>query len=353
MDSGDEGPPKASSGAMTDEMASPAPAGTGAARGLALSARVKDMLADYRDELMLLAPAAVYLVVIGALLLRLPGVALALIATVLIALFSRRLSADTMLSLYRAEPIAPSQGAALRAAISAMSQRAGLAHEPALAIVPSLAVGAFSVGGGPRLALLMTEGLLRRHSLREIVARAAHEIAHMRNGDLPILALADILTRVAQLLYYAGVALTGFEVLAWLAGERLAGWLPALGLLAAPMLNSRLQLALPRQREFHADRVAAALLGDARPVAAVVRRWEGDRGNPIDDFRLPVPQRRSPAPSPLRAHPDGADRARRLDALDGSLLGPPLAIVDEPLISLVGFGPIEMRPRNRWPGLWF
>ena len=32
---------------------------------------------------------------------------------------------------------------------------------------------------------------------------------------------------------------------------------------------------------------------------------------------------------------------------------PPLDVAEGPRISLVGVGPIEMRPRYRWPGVWF
>jgi heat shock protein HtpX len=32
---------------------------------------------------------------------------------------------------------------------------------------------------------------------------------------------------------------------------------------------------------------------------------------------------------------------------------PPLDISEGPRISLIGVGPIELRPRYRWPGVWF
>jgi heat shock protein HtpX len=31
----------------------------------------------------------------------------------------------------------------------------------------------------------------------------------------------------------------------------------------------------------------------------------------------------------------------------------PLVIVEQPMMTLVGYGPGDMRPRYRWPGLWF
>lgn len=308
---------------------------------------------EQRDDAALLIPASLYLCVVGALMFDSVGIAIALGITVLLARLGPNISADTMLSLYRAQPIAPRQGAALRSAIALLSERAGLSSQPAIAIIPSMAIGVFSVGRHPRTAILLTEGLLRRFSLREIVAIAAHEIAHIKAGDLPTFSLGDAMTRFAQLLSYAGGILFVIGAAVWLLGETLLNWWPIALLILAPFLNSQLQLSLSRQREYNADRLAATLLGDPTQVVSVALAMEPDFGSPLDDFRLPVPQRRNPIPSPIRAHIAGAERAERLRAAENNPLMQPLTVADEPLVSLVGVGPIEMRPRDRWPGLWF
>ena len=57
------------------------------------------------------------------------------------------------------------------------------------------------------------------------------------------------------------------------------------------------------------------------------------------------------------SHPETEERIRRLAALDAAPEAPvrhaPLVIVEQPSFSLVGYGPGDMRPRYRWPGLWF
>ena len=69
---------------------------------------------------------------------------------------------------------------------------------------------------------------------------------------------------------------------------------------------------------------------------------------------LPVPGRRIPQPSVLRSHPDIEDRiARLLELQRRPQLATPIKVVDEPMFSLVGVGPIELAPRYRWPGVWF
>jgi heat shock protein HtpX len=271
------------------------------------------------DGVALLAPAFAYLGLIGALLLGSAGFLIALIVSAIIGLAGQRVSADFMLSLYGAEPIAPTQGASLRAALATLAQRADIKDQPALAVIPSLTVGAFAVGTHPRTALLVTEGLLRRHALSDVVALLAHEMSHIRNGDLPLFALADTLTRVAQVLAYVGLILVGLEALAWFMGDHWIRWWPIALLLLAPTANSQLQLNLAGPRERDADISAAELLGDPTLLIAVLGKVTPDQGSPLDDVRLPES----------------------------------LVVRDEPMVSLIGYGPIEMRPRNRWPGIWF
>jgi heat shock protein HtpX len=319
---------------MSETTKSSDQANTRAALARPVAARAAALLNSYWAELSLMGPVTIYLCVTLGLLLQTPGIVIALGLALALAYAGPRITADTMLALYRAEPISPGQGVSLRAAIATLSERAGLVQPPALAIVPSTAVAAFSAGASSRTAILMTEGLLRRHPLAQIVAIAAHEIAHIRAGDLRVFALADSVTRLAQALFLTGVLLAVLEAVAWLAGERVFGMLPILALLAAPTLNSQLQLRLPRDRDYQADGLAASLLGGTAPIIETALSMAPEFGSPVDDLRFPVPQRRSPIPSPLQLHP-------------------PLDLRDEPLVSLAGVGPIELRPRNRWPGLWF
>jgi heat shock protein HtpX len=60
-----------------------------------------------------------------------------------------------------------------------------------------------------------------------------------------------------------------------------------------------------------------------------------------------------PQPSLLRTHPPAEERVARLLALDSPPAADPLVIVERPMMSLVGMGPATLRPRYRWPGLWY
>lgn len=261
---------------------------------------------------------------------------------------------EAMMRLYRATRIEPDDSQ-LSSLVDVLAFRAALKRRPDLYVIPSSTLNAFAAGSQEHPAIAVTEGLLRRLSLAETAGVLAHEMAHIRNNDLLVLGLADVMTRLLQLMSYAGLGLALFNALALVRGEDTVPWLAVALLYLAPALSSLLQLALSRTREFEADRQAAMLTGDPVALASALRRIETTTGHFWEDLMLPVPARRVPNPSLLRSHPETEERIRRLSALsEGSETAhAPLVIVEQPMMSLVGYGPGDMRPRYRWPGLWF
>ena len=189
--------------------------------------------------------------------------------------------------------------------------------------------------------------------MREVAGVLAHETSHIRNNDLAVMGLADVLSRLAVGLSYVGVFLAVLNVLGWFQGEQVASWGAVLVLYLAPMLSSLMQLGLSRAREYDADLEGVQLTGDPLGLASALRRLEHTTGRFWEDLMFPMPGRRVGYPSLLRSHPATEDRVRRLVELSGVELSPPMSVTEEPLISLVGFGPIQMRPRYRFLGLWY
>lgn len=299
----------------------------------------------------------VVLVTVPALLLW--GAAGLLAAPVLLAIICAvavRVPPDAVMRLYQAAPV-PQGDSQLSSLVDVLSYRAELPRRPDLYVIPSMTLNAFAAGSRDHSAIAVTEGLLRRLSLTETAGVLAHEIAHIRNNDLLVMGLADVITRVLQLMSYAALGLALYNGLAFLTGEDMISWWVVLALYLAPALSSLLQLGLSRAREFQADADAAALTGDAQALASALRRLETYTGHFWEDLMFPVPGRRVPHPSLIRSHPETEDRIQRLLALKTAPAGPhrhdPLVIVEQPMVSLVGYGPGDMRPRYRWPGLWF
>jgi heat shock protein HtpX len=299
----------------------------------------------------------VFLVTIPTVLLW--GAAGALAAVLLLAAvwpLAARMPPEAVMRLYQATHVAPDDSQ-LSSLVDVLSHRAGLQQRPALYVIPSMALNAFAAGTRDHSAIAVTEGLLRRLTLAETAGVLAHEVAHIRNDDLLVMGLADVITRVLQIMSYVALGLALYNVLAFVMGEDPISWWAVLCLYLAPALSSLFQLRLSRSREFLADAHATDLTGDPGALASALRRLEPYTGHFWEDLMFPVPARRIPHPSLLRSHTDTEDRIERLLARTApnhpQAQHDPLVIIEQPMMTLVGYGPGDMLPRYRWPGLLF
>jgi heat shock protein HtpX len=304
-------------------------------------------------SLVLLGGLGLITAVCGWLLWSWAGVLAALAGVAAIAWMAPRLPPEAIMRLYRATPIDPDHGGQVIHVVNVLSQRAGLASAPAVYVIASMTVNAFAAGTPQKAAIAVSEGLLRRLSLRELTGVLGHEISHIANHDLTVMNLADVMTRVTQVLSYLALFLAIFNLPALLLGDSDVSLWALLLLYLAPTLGSLLQLSLNRAREFDADRGGASLTGDPAGLASALNRIERVQGTFWEDMMLPVPGRRIPVPSVLRTHPPTEERIERLSALEPAQLPPPIDVPEEPMVSLAGLGPGSMRPRLRFPGVWF
>jgi heat shock protein HtpX len=280
------------------------------------------------------------------------GIPVAIAAVGAILLATPYIPPEAVMRMYRAVPLDTRHGSQILGIVGALSERAQLPQPPEVHVVPSATLNAFAVGRPGHAAIAVTEGILRKLSTRELAGVLAHEISHIRNDDLRIMALADIMTRVLQVLSWAAIGLLVYNIPAIVTGSARVPWLLIGVLYLAPTAGSLLQLALSRTREFDADLDGAVLTGDPVGLASALSRVERYQGRLWEDIAAPG-GRRIPAPSVLRSHPETEERVARLRALSPEQMLPPLDIREEPMVSLVGFGPVAMRPRFRLPGLWF
>ena len=282
-----------------------------------------------------------------------PGLLAAVVFVGLLAFAAPHVPATLVMRVYRAIPVDPRNGRDIYAVLEELRLRAGMETAPALYVIPSLTLNAFSAGTPQNAAIAVTEGLLRKLNLRQTAGVLAHELSHIRNNDLRILALADALSRAMQMLSWVALVLAAVYLPQYLAGNARVPWLGLALLYLAPALCTLLQLALARTREFEADLDAANLTGDPAGLALALRSIERYQGRIWEDLIFPS-SRRVPQPSILRTHPETEARIERLRQVSPSLGGEPIAVdEDGPRVSLVGMGPSEMRPRYRVPGVWF
>jgi heat shock protein HtpX len=281
------------------------------------------------------------------------GVATTLVAMGLIYAFAPRLPPEVIMRLYRARRLDEQRGAPVLHIVDVLADRAELPAAPRIYVIPSMTLNAFATGTPDNAVIGVTEGLLRRLSLPELAGVLAHEMSHVRNNDLAIMGLADIMTRFTQVLAYLALFLALLNLPAFLLGDSEVPLIGLVLLYLAPTAGSLIQLALSRTREYDADLEAVSLTGDLGSLITALEKLERYYGRFWEDMRLPVPGRRIPQPSLLRSHPKTEDRIARLKALEERPLLPQIEVAHTPMSAIVGEGPVAMRPRYRWTGVWF
>ena len=269
-------------------------------------------------------------------------------------LFSYRLnpiaSPQLAIRLFHGQLLTPRQAPELYQMLQQLAARAGLKHLPVLFYLPSDVMNAFTTGTPREAAIGLSDGLLRRLERRELAAVLAHELQHITNQDIRMMAYADLTSRITGFFALTGQILLLINLPLFLFTEDALPWGPILLLLLAPTISALVQLALSRSREYEADLGAAELTGDPLALASALLKMEGPRQRWLEQILLPGP--RIPDPSLLRTHPPTEERIKRLEQLAESIprAHPSVITLDE-LRHLLADQPL--RPRWHRNGLWY
>ncbi|WP_449235696.1 zinc metalloprotease HtpX [Azospirillum doebereinerae] len=275
--------------------------------------RRRHKLRNVTQSILLVGSLTLLAATIGWLLIGPAGI-LWVVTLVGVALaFNPTLSPHVILRLYQARRLGRAELPEVQEALATLARRAGLPSIPELHYLPTSVPNAFAVGSAGSSAIVLTDGLLRVMTLRELVGVLAHEISHVRNHDLLIMGLADILSRVTGAMAATGIILLFFSLPLMVMEQEGFSWLLIVLLLAAPTVNTLIQLGLSRTREFDADLDAAAITGDPAGLASALAKLQ--RYDPGFWERMLFPGRRNPHPSVLRTHPDTEERIERLLSL--------------------------------------
>lgn len=277
------------------------------------------------------------------------GVVWALLWAGVSLVFAPSVAPEWVMRAYGAVPIHPAEFPEGYDLLRRLSARAGLERVPRLYWLPSAILNAFATGRRDRAAICLSDGLLRALSPRELAGVIAHELSHIRNDDLWIMGLADLVSRITSLLSWLGQLLLLLNLPFVLAGEAVVPWHVVLLLVFAPTIVGLLQLALSRAREFDADLDAAGLTGDPKGLASALAKLERYQGRYWEEIFLPG--RRIPVPSLLRTHPPTEERIKRLldlyERFEPALVLPARMSVPAPRRT------VHATPRWHWPGSWY
>lgn len=232
-----------------------------------------------------------------------------------ISLFmASKASPQIVLRMYKARETSRNEFPVGHEILDTLVNRAGLETRPGLYVIPSKMLNAFAVGRKDNAAIAMTDSLIQSMTQRELAGILAHEMSHIKNEDVRVMAIADMVSRFTSLMSTFGSFALFANLPSVLFGIGTAvPWLAVILLMGAPTIGSMLQLALSRSREYDADLGAVMLTGDPDGLASALvklekmqdKNWEG----------MVLPGGRMPAPSVLRTHPKTEDRVERLMAL--------------------------------------
>ena len=214
----------------------------------------------------------------------------------------------------------------LFAMVERVAMKAGMPM-PKVAVINSMVPNAFATGRNPKNALVaVTVGIRQRLSDRELEAVMAHEIAHVRNRDMRVLAVANFLVTVTSFLMtmlFWNMLFGGFGRRQQSGGIMLVYLVTILVYFAGQLLV----LALTRYREYGADHSGAEISGDPGALANALEKISGSMARiPDEDLRklqtasafmiIPAALKGESAMNLFSTHPPVEDRVRRLRELE-------------------------------------
>ena len=247
--------------------------------------------------------------VLGLLFAGTFGLMWALIIGGFFLMFSGQMSPDMILRINGARPLNPYQSPQLFQLTEQLARRANLGYTPKLYVVPTQMMNAFAVGGRDNAGIGLTSGILRNLTPRELSGVLAHEISHIKNNDMRTIGLAAMISRMTNLFAFIGQILLFVNMPLLLIGQATFSWFGILLLIAAPRINTMIQLALSRTREYDADMGAVQLTGDPEGLASALGKLEMAQHS---WFQRMMPGQAVPNQQAMSTHPQTKERVSRL-----------------------------------------
>ncbi|MFW5844983.1 MAG: zinc metalloprotease HtpX [Planctomycetota bacterium] len=234
----------------------------------------------------------------------------------LLGLFMPQMPPHLVMRLHRARPLQPGELPWLDARLGDLARRAGLQRTPQCWLMPGHSLNAFATGTPEQGAIAISSGMLRHLDARHLQGVLAHEVTHLANRDVALLAFAGQAAGIVRMLATLTWMLVLLSLPLVLIGAVAIHPLTLLLLACTPTAALLLVQALSRSREYAADLGAAELLGSPRHLAEALSLLERSQRPLFWPFRLANPE--DAIPVWLRSHPPAAERIRRLRELGDS-----------------------------------
>jgi len=244
-----------------------------------------------------------------------------------------------LLGLAGARKISHDDNPRLYNIVEEMKIASGLEKVPDIYIIDDPAPNAFAVGRNPdKAAVAVTSGLLQKLSRDELQGVIGHEIAHIRNRDVLLMAIASVmLGTIVILAWYA----SRFMLFGGMGRSRSSsssgggGGAQIIVLVAAivlmilaPIMAQLIYFAISRKREYMADASSALYTRYPEGLASALEKIAASTGQLKSANQATAPmyimnpfrKEKRPASNLTSTHPPISERIRILRSMGGASL---------------------------------
>ncbi len=194
------------------------------------------------------------------------GLVIALVVWTVMTLFAFFQGDSILLALSRAKKISRDDHPRLYNVVEEMKIASGLEKMPGIYIIDDPALNAFATGRNPdKASVAITSGLLQKLNRDELQGVIAHEISHVRNRDVLLMAITAVLLGSIVILAWYATRMLFFSSMT--RGRRSSGGggqaqiiilVAGIALMIlAPIIAQFIYFAISRKREYLADASAA------------------------------------------------------------------------------------------------
>jgi len=261
------------------------------------------------------------------------GLALAVIIWVVMSLTAYFQGDSILLAVSRAKKISRDDHPRLYNIVEEMKIASGLEKMPDIYIIDDPALNAFATGRDPnKAAVAITSGLLQKLNRDELQGVIAHEISHIKNRDVLLMAMTSVLLGTIVIL-----AWYGSRVMIFGGGGRSrrnsgGGNAQAIILVAAlalmilaPILAQMIYFAISRKREYLADASGALYTRYPEGLASALEKLGQSTGQLKSANKATAPmyiinpfRKKGRAAADLSStHPPISERIRILRSMSG------------------------------------
>ena len=217
------------------------------------------------------------------------GLLIAILVWVVLSLIAYFQGDNILLSMSRAKKIGPDDHPRLYNVVEEMKIASGLEKMPNIYIIDDPALNAFATGRDPnRASVAITSGLLQKLNRDELQGVIGHEISHIKNRDVLLMAMCGVLLGTIVILAWYGSRIMIFGSMTGSRRSSSSGGggqgqiiiliVALVFMILAPIFAQLIYFAISRKREYLADASSALYTRYPEGLASALEKLGASTG---------------------------------------------------------------------------